>query len=229
MSRSLPQAGAVLFIAAGIFVAAVSWESFQAIKHSTTADFTTEMTFAVVYAVTTALGFMALTQQARAERHWLGWLGVALTVLGSLARVIVDWTELTSNGSALSIERSPALMLLALFFTPVFALGLVFWAMDLPNTAKPPLFQKAMMGALALLTPFYSAAAQSQQLIFHSTNLSFLLILFGIINTLLWFGLAASILLDQTQASSSRSAPETPASPNSSFVMTISPIPPAEQ
>jgi hypothetical protein len=226
MPRLLLRASSVLFIVTGILVGITRWVAYHASLHSSLVDASTNAKFSIAEAITTILGFLTLTAQARAERHWLGWLGIVMALVGSFMSMIVAIALLTSGREGFTFGSNSNLLLLVEMSTPLFALGLVFWAMDLTNTTKQLLFQKALMGALACLPFFYTAALQ--QLSVRQINIDQSFLGLGAINALIWWGLGASIWFYRSPASPIIPAQEADVLPDSSFELTISPLPSSE-
>jgi hypothetical protein len=228
MPKVLQRIRSVIFVLAGLVIAAAEWIEVQYANNPFGFNSNTYQTFAqdclLAYYTLGFIGLALLITQARQQRHWLGWLGVAFALLGTLLGIAeaVKYPEAGSDGNFFII--------LATISVSLFDLGLVFWALDLPNTTRGYLFQKLAMSGLALMTQVTQSIIQVIILLQREngtiSTATPLYLSQGILYGVFWTILGISTW--QTQETTDTTIPKTPAQSfaDSSFEIQISPLPP---
>jgi hypothetical protein len=178
---------------------------------------------AIAYGVLALLGLGTLISQALSQRHWLGWIGIALSMIGLVLITITTALVYTSSSFALPGRFFYVLELLG---SPLFSLGMVFWAADLPNTSHVLLVQKAAMGLVALVPSFQYVFALEQLYLGWSRQLVYLLPT-GL-SALCWIALGVSVLIYSFSAEAANPNKPKASFADSSVGMVVSPIPPED-
>lgn len=224
MLRIPLRVSSVLFVVTGLVTAVYGWGiTHGAVRsifpgHDDAAFF---IDFTLASGVCGGIGLALLSRQAHAQRHWLGWLGIVLTLLG-LAMSTLSTVAIYAQRSYSSSDN--VLLLGATLATPTFALGLIFWALDLPNTSTLLLLQKAAMSTIGLLPFFELAMFQGGTLIIDSQRLAYIEALLSggvwcLLGAIVWFYRDAPLVAPPTSLTSFA---------DSSFDLIVTPLPPGD-
>jgi hypothetical protein len=227
MSRKIfLRVGSILFMLAGVAYAYMGWIIAGGLFDSSFNggfSYITYRNIIIAYGVLVIFGLGSLISQALSQRHWLGWLGVALSLIGMLMLTVTATIIYTPQTYPIP-ER--LFYVLALLGSPLFSLGVVFWAVDMPNTSQIWLAQKAAMGLIALVPSFQYAILFGGVVVPYSRQLTYLLPT-GL-SGLSWIALGISVLLSSFSTETVSKDKPKASFADSSVDMVISPIPPEE-
>jgi hypothetical protein len=226
MGRILLRVSGILFILTGGVTAFSGWYTTYGLYSTAFGGLSIPAllkAFTIAIGLCAGGGFALLIGQERTQRHWLGWLGIVLTLLGLAASTIAIaafYTDGDGQGS-----NSRFFITAYLVAVPLYAVGLIFWSLDLPNTTTSLLLQKGAMSLIGVVPFFASSLLRLSPLALTSERFY---LIEALINGGLWCLLGGSLWFYHAPLAHSPVESRSRSFADSSFDLVVSPIPPAE-